>query len=175
LYKKEYLYVFLIVTAVCVFAAVVVNRSPDIIMEYPDERVVFQQEDFIINTYNGDFTVGKTSWDDALKVFPDGSQLGLSTIYHPEGLNLYLTFSEDENILIAAHIESPAIFTSRGIEIGDSFEQAVQVYGKNYIHIQRTESEENTFDALYGRNDGNTIIFQVKENAISKIILQHNP
>ncbi len=173
LFKREYIYVSLIIIMVISIAVFMGGRSSTIDIEYPQERLVLESEDFVIDTDKGQFTVGQTDWDEAMAIFPDGKKLGGSTVYHPDGLPVYLTFSEDENILIAVHIFGSGFATSRGITVGNSPEKAVQQYGKNYVRFSERNSSNKDYDMLYGENDGNTVIFQIRNDSIAKIIVQH--
>ncbi len=175
MFKKEYLYVSLAIILVISIAVLVASRSPEIDIVYPEERLVLQPEDFVVNTDNHQLTVGQTNWDEAIKIFPDIKRLGGSTVYHPEAFPMYLTFSEDENILIAVHIFGDSAATSRDITVGDSPEKAVQQYGKNYVRFSVEDSGNEDYDMLYGENNGNTVIFQVRNDKITKIIIQHIP
>jgi len=172
-FKKEYIYVSLIIIMVISIAVFVGGQSSTIEIDYPEERLVLESEDFVINTAKEQFTVGQTDWDEAMNIFPDGKKLGGSMVYHPDELPVYLTFSEDENILIAVHIFGTGAATSRGITVGDSPEKAVQQYGKNFVRFSEKDSDNKDYDMLYGENDGNTVIFQIRNAEISKIIVQH--
>ncbi len=175
MFKKEYLYLGLIVFLVIALAVVIVSRSPRIDTVYPEERLELQKEDFVVNIDNAPLTVGFSSWDEAMNLFPDSERLGGSTIYRPENLPIYLTFSEDENILVAVHISGDQATTSRGIAVGDSPGKAVEQYGKNYVRFSIKDSGNNDYDMLYGKSDGNTVIFQVRNDSIAKIVVQHTP
>ncbi len=175
MFKKEYLYVSLVIIVVISIAVLVGSRSPKVDTVYPEERLVLQMEDFVVKTDNHKLTVGQTNYDQAIKIFPDIKKLGGSTVYHPEAFPMYLTFSEDENILIAVHIFGEEAATSRGISVGDSPDKAVQQYGKNYVRFSLKDPGNEDYDMLYGENNGNTVIFQVRNNSITKIIIQHTP
>lgn len=172
MFKKEYLYVSLAIILVISLAVFIVSRSPQIETVYPEERLILPPDDFIICADEEQFIVGQTSWDEAMIIFPAGKMLGKSTVYHPDGLPVYLTFSEDENILIGVHIFGPGLATSRGVAVGDSPDQAVQQYGENYVRFSQKNSSNQDYDMLYGEND-NTVIFQIRNEIIDKIVIQH--
>ncbi len=173
MFKKEYMYVSLLIIMVISIAVFVGGQSSTIEIEYPEERLVLQPSDFVINTDKDHLTVGQTDWEEAMNVFPDGKKLGGSMVYHPDGLPVYLTFSEDESILIAVHVFGTGLATSRGITVGDSPDKAIQQYGPNYVRFSEKDSDNKDYDMLYGQNDGNTVIFQIRDAKISKIIVQH--
>lgn len=173
MFKKEYLCVAFIAVFAVSLAVYIGSRSPEVTIEYPKERITFQAQDFSVDMVNGQFTVGETSWDEAMKLFPEGKKLGLSTLYRPDNMGLYLTFSEDENILIAAHIESADVSTHRGIKVGDTAAQVINAYGNNYLLIYGDDYKAGNYDLLYGKNDGNTVIFQIRNEIVHKIVLQH--
>lgn len=173
MFKKEYLYVAMIVILTSSLAVFIASKRPEVTMEYPKERITFQARDFTVNTINGQLMVGKSHWDEAVDLFPKGKRLGMSTLYQPENLEVYLTFSEDEDILIAAHLESPDISTYRGIKVGDAASKVKETYGNNYVLIYGEDYKAGNYDLLYGKNDGNTVIFQVRNEVVHKIVLQH--
>ncbi|NLO22680.1 MAG: hypothetical protein GX119_11920 [Syntrophomonadaceae bacterium] len=173
MFKKEYLYVSLLITLVIAVAVFIGSRSPEIDTVYPEERLQLQAQDFAISTDNGQLIAGITSWEEALTIFPQGEKLGGSTIYHPENVPVYLTFSEDENILIAVHIFGEGVSTGRDISLADSPSQVVERYGPNFIRFSIKNTGNQDYDMLYGQKDGNTVIFQVRHDRLSKIIVQH--
>ena len=173
MFKKEYLYVSLLIILVIAIAVFIGSRSPEIDTVYPEQRLKLEPQDFAINTEQGQLIVGLSSWEEALSIFPQGEKLGSSTIYHPENVPVYLTFSEDENILIAVHIFGEGISTGRDISLADSPDKVLERYGPNYVRFSIKKSGTQDYDMLYGENDGNTIIFQIRGDRLSKIIVQH--
>jgi len=174
LIKKEYLYVSLVIILVIALAVLVGSRSPRIDTVYPETRLHLLAEDFAVATDKGQIVVGETNWEETRTIFPAGERLGGSTVYHPDNLPVYLTFSEDEDILTAVHIYGEGAATHRGIDLTDSPARVVEQYGPNYVRFSIKNSDLADYDMLYGENDGNTVIFQVRGHSLSKIIIQHS-
>ena len=95
----------------------------------------------------------------------------MSTIYRPDNLDCLLTFTEEENILHKAHINDPGLCTSRGIKLGDSMTRVVDTYGKNYASVFESGNQKD-IDMVYGYDNNNSIVFQIRNNKVNKIILQ---
>ncbi len=173
MFKKEYVYVSLIIILVIAITGFIASQSPEIDTVYPEQRLQLQPQDLAINTGNGQLIVGSTTWEEASTIFPQGEHLGRSTIYHPENVPIYLTFAEDEDILIAVHIFGEGLSTGRNISLSESPRQVVEQYGPNFVRISIKNTGTQDYDMLYGEKDDETIIFQVRQDRLSKIIVQH--
>lgn len=57
--------------------------------------------------------------------------------------------------------------------MADSPDKVLERYGPNYVRFSIKNSGTQDYDMLYGENDGNTIIFQIRGDRLSKIIVQH--
>ncbi len=171
LLKNDNTKIILIVLIVSVIGLAVRFTQPPLCIDYPEQDTILAMEDFTVRNGNGEVTVGFSSWDEAITVFPGGESLGLSTIYRPESDNCLLQFTEEENILDKMHIYGDQLTTNRGIKIGDSFDTAEACYGPDYARVTRAD-RQGYFEAVYGCGNNKDIVFQVQDQKVVKIILQ---
>lgn len=170
--KKEYTKIALLIIIAAIIGLVVRFTQPELEIDYPEQDTVLSRNDFTVNCGNGEITVGVSSWEQVTALFPGGENLGLSTIYRPPAQDCLLQFTEDENILNKMHISSDRYMTSRGVKVGDPFSVAESNYGPDYAKIMSKE-KPGYFEAVYGSGNNNNIVFQVRDNKVVKIILQH--
>lgn len=171
--KKEYTKIAVLIIVAAVIGLVVRFTQPGIEIDYPEQDTILSMDDFTVNYGNGQVTVGVSSWDQVTALFPGGESLGLSTIYRPPAEDCLLQFTEDENILNKMHISSEHFTTSRGVKVGDAFSVAESTYGPDCAKIKSKEKPDY-FEAVYGSGNNNNIVFQVQDNKVVKIVLQHD-
>lgn len=169
--KIDYVKITLLITLFTVIGLVVLFTQPALLVDYPENDTILTAEDFIVRNDIGEITVGLSSWDQVIKVFPEGENLGMSTIYRPLSNNCLLQFTKEENILDKMHIYGDYLTTNRGIKIGDSFAEVETCYGTNYAKVTQAD-RPGYFEAIYGCDDNNDIIFKVQDQIVEKIILQ---
>lgn len=174
MFTRERIILSVVIAVVLGLAVYIWSQAPRLEIEYPETAAILTPEDYAIQSDSGDIVVGESRFDQVVQIYPDGKTLGLSTIYQPASLKMNLTFSEDENILIYAHIEGPHIVTARGIQVGDSYEQVFNAYGENYTRIQNT-NQTTDYDLVYGSEDKHNLVFQVRNNTVVKIIIHNEP
>lgn len=173
--KTEHLIVILTVVVVYVFGFYIANNQDPLDIVYPVEETILDSNDFLIELASGTLSIGSSTWDEVIEVLPEGKMLGMSTIYSPADIDALLTFTEDENILCKLHITDPNIVTSRNVKVGDTFDKVVESYGSNYASVARKGHSED-FDAVYYSTDNdNSIVFQIRNNVVERIILQKDP
>lgn len=170
--RKEYAIIAAILIVTGAIGLAVRFTQPEVVINYPAQDAVLSMDDFTIKKDSGEVIVGVSSWDQVTAVFPHGETLGLSTIYRPPAQDCLLQFTEDENILNMMHISSDNYVTSRGVKVGDSFAAAEANYGPDYAKVTR-QDKLNYFEAVYGSGNKNDIVFQVQDDKVVKIILQH--
>lgn len=169
--RKEYVMVIFLVIIAAIIGLAVRFSQPGIEIVYPEQDTELAVQDFVIKTENGEITIGVSSWEEVVSLFPAGEMLGLSTIYRPAAGDCLFTFTEDENILNKMHIDTDHYITNRGIKVGDSFSAIEKQYGMNYARVISKEKPDY-FEAVYGTE--NNIVFQIQNNHVEKIILQHD-
>jgi len=171
--KREYAKIAVVVIMAAIIGLIVRFTQPGLEIDYPEQDTVLTMEDFTIKTDQGEITVGVSSWDQVTAQLPGGETLGLSTIYRPPEKDCLLQFTEDENILNKMHIFADRFVTSRGVKVTDPFSAVEVSYGPNYTQI-KSKDKPDYFEAVYGSGNNNSIVFQVQDNKIVKIILQHD-
>ncbi|MGI6412160.1 MAG: hypothetical protein ACOXZ5_00550 [Syntrophomonadaceae bacterium] len=169
--RREYQIVGLIIALAVAVGMFSVSTRPELVLKYPGNFCVLEDSDFALTIDNELLVIGTSTWDDVAQIIPRGKFLGLSTIYQPDNLNCLLTFTEEENILYKAHISDPGLYTSRGIKLGDSMTRVVDTYGKNYASVFESGNQKD-LDMVYGSDNNNSIIFQIRNNKVNRIILQ---
>lgn len=174
MFKRERIILLFVVTVVFGLAVYIWSQAPRIEIDYSEAPAALIPEDYSVQSDNGVIIVGESSYDQVMQIYPDGQTLGMSTIYQPDSLNMNLTFSKDENLLIYAHIEGSHIFTARGIQVGDTPEAVLESYGPNYTLIQNTNQTDD-FDLVYGAEDKHNLIFQIRDNTLAKIVIHNEP
>lgn len=172
--KKEYIIVITIVLIISISAFIISIMHPQVEIEYSEDEVVLHDEDFIVDVNTGKIQIGASTWNDVIEILPSGHNLGMSTIYRPDNLGCLLTFTRKENILSEMHLESPILATSRGVRVGDNFSQVTELYGSAYSSVN-VRGKNSYFDAVYGDYSENCLVFQVKKNQVTKIIIQKLP
>ncbi|HWP96224.1 MAG TPA: hypothetical protein VN426_05190 [Syntrophomonadaceae bacterium] len=166
---KEYRTILVIIVLLTLFSLFVSLRGGKVMIKEAGQDALLPQSDYVVQTEHGSLTVGKSSWEEVQHLFPQGKNLGNSTIYHPDDQPIFFTFSKKENILTDIHIQGGSLATYRGIRVGDSLEKLTTAYGSNYTTI--STGEAGNVDVVYGR--GNDIVFQVRGNLVNAIVLQH--
>lgn len=169
--QKDYIKITLLITFFTVIGLAVLFTQPALVVDYPENDTVLTAEDFIVRNDTGEITVGLSSWDQVIGVFPGGEILGKSTVYRPLSDNCLLQFTKEENILDKMHIYGDCLTTNRGIKIGDPFSYVEDCYGPDYVKLTREDRPEY-FEALYGCDNKNDIVFQVQDDKVVKIIIQ---
>lgn len=148
-----------------------VSNRGELIVEYPASFCILEASDFELKIGNLMLNIGASTWKDVAQIIPNGKFLGMSTIYQPDNLDCLLTFTKEENILQKAHINDPGLCTSRGIKLGDSMPAVIEAYGKDYAMVFESKKPEN-LDMVYGNDNNNSIIFQIRDYKVDKVILQ---
>ena len=169
--KKGYMYVAIILVLVFTFGFYISSRSPGVEISTPEKDTILSEQDYQVDTGNGILTMGKSTWDEVALVYPEGKNLGMSTIFRPKRHNCLLTFSEDENILIKMHIDGNEPASHRGVRVGDGYTLVEEYYGEDYTLIMKT-GNDNDFDMVYGKNRVNSVTFKIKDLQVNRIIVQ---
>lgn len=169
--RKGNMYVGIIVVLVFAFGFYISSRSPRVEIITPEKDTILSEQDYQVDTGNGILTMGKSNWDEVSSVYPEGKNLGMSTIFRPERHNCLLTFSEDENILIKMHIDGDEPPSSRGVRVGDTYNLVQEHYGNDYTLIKNTGNDKE-FDMVYGENRSNSITFKIQNQRVNRIIVQ---
>lgn len=169
-YKKEYLIIILIIiaaTAIGLYSSM--HDKPENVSR-AEHSIALPASDFIVATPRGILIVGQSSWQEVKNLFPQGKQLGMSTLYRPEGQSFFFEFSKKENLLTVVQIEAPGLDTPRGIKVGDTMEQVISAYGPYYSFTTMGDAS-NIVDLSYGTED--KVIFKLDRKKVSKIVIQH--
>ncbi|MEN6463415.1 MAG: hypothetical protein ABFC94_18860 [Syntrophomonas sp.] len=167
--KKEYMMVLVLLLLILGAGLIMSSRHSELVFKYPDHPAILNTNDFSVNTGNGILEIGKSSFADVAKLYPQGRTLGMSTVYSPKNSGCLFTFSKKSNILITIHINTNQTSTFRHITLNDSFASVVKAYGKNYARVSQKGDTAN-FDAVYGAES--SIVFQIRNNLVKKIIIQ---
>jgi len=166
--KKEYMVVGIIFIAAVIIFSFISRNHEDIIRETPDQSAVLTDNDMIVTGSLGKLMVGKSTREDAMKVFPEGENLGKSGLYRPKDLDCLLSFSKQEDVLIRVDIGICDLATSRGIKANDSFDRVVELYGNGYTKAYNKNTPQN-FDAYYGSDK--YVLFKIEDNLVKKIFI----
>ncbi len=170
-FKKEYIAIVIVVVLAAAILYYWSNRHPiPFVINEPATPLVLDSEDFVLKNSLGSIKVGSSSYEDVVACYPKGKNLGLSTLYRPEGKSLLFEFGKKDNLLIVAHIEEAGLSTYRGIALGDSLDKVETAYGPLYTSVG-TGQDENV-DIVYGK--GNKIVFKIIDHKVSKIVVQHD-
>lgn len=173
-FKNQYLIIITIVVVVYALGFYIANNQEPLDIMYPSEDTILNNDDFLVSFPKGELEIGSSSWEVVEQVLPEGKILGMSTIYSPQNIDCLLTFTEDENMLCKLHISDASIVTNRNVKVGDEFSVVIGAYGNNYASVSK-KGNKTDFDAVYGADNSNSIVFQVRDNKVSKIILQKDP
>lgn len=168
--KKEYALIIFFVVLIAGAAYYISQDHVKLQTVVSKNQVVLKEQDFLVKIGQNDLSIGTSTRDEVLKIFPRGKTLGMSTIYKPENSDCLLTFNRDEEILQKLHILNQDIPTNRGIKVGDPFALVTEKYGPNYSSVGRPGKPKD-FDAVYGT--GNNIVFQIRNDKVEAIILQY--
>jgi len=166
--------IFIIIIAIATVAGIELwlqDSLSELKVVYPEQPAILDNNDFSLDTGQGLLSLGVSSWDDVQQIWPQGKNLGMSTIYKPANTDLLITFTKEENILTKVHLNDDQFSTFRGIKVGDDFSLVKKAYGDNYAFIEDPGNSDN-FDAVYGEDNDNSIVFQVRNNTVSKIVIQ---
>lgn len=169
--KKSNIYVVILVIVVSIIGFYISSRHARVEIFYPEHDTVLTEDDYQVDTGNGILMVGKATWDEAARAYPEGENLGMSTVFRPDIHDCLLTFSKHENILTKIHIDDPALASSKGVRIGDSYTVVQEQYGKYYTQVKKADNK-NDFDMIYGKNRENSITFQIRNNKVDRIVIQ---
>jgi hypothetical protein len=169
--RKEYFIVIGLFVVISILAMNISSRHTRIEIVYPEHDTVLSEEDYQVDTGNGILKAGQSSWDEVQQIYPRGKELGRSTIYEPEDRQCLLTFTRNENILTKIHIDGNELGTSRSIKKGYSANQIELKYGKDYTMVKKVANSKD-FDMIYGMNRENSVIFQIRNNKVERIIVQ---
>lgn len=165
--KESMLVIFIFITAVLI-CIMISSHHANIITDYPDQPTVLSENDMQVSAPSGILTVGKSTRDQVMNIYPDGNNLGRSGIYRPNELDCLLTFSRNEDVLIRIDIGLCDLSTSRGIKVNDSFDKVIEKYGKGYIKAYDKDKPQ-IFDAYYGSDQ--YILFKVEDNIVKMIYI----
>ena len=166
--KRESLIVLLIVVPVVLMFAFMSSRAPEVVVIDPPQPTILADQDLVLGLPGGKIKVGSTTRDEVMAVLPSGQDLGRSGMYHPSDMDLYVTMSRNEEVVVRLDITDPEVTTSRGIKPNDSFDQVVAEYGPNYTRAYDTAAPEK-FDAYYGGEQ--YVLFKVEDNVVKKIMI----
>lgn len=169
-HKKDYLFIVLLVILVVSVALFLSNRYQRLETQYPDKLTELASTDFVLESNEHTLQVGKSSWDEVQQAFPQGKNLGRSTVYRPEGQANVLTFTRRSNLLTKVDINGPGLTTSKGIAVNDDFTKVIAAYGKGYTRSYLI-NEPTTFDAIYGSEQ--YIVFHVKDGIVQRIVIDY--
>lgn len=168
--KKDYIIVatiFLLVLALGFFSS---NRHHRLVNEYPAKLAELETDDFLLHYDQADLLVGQASWEEVTRIYPQGKNLGMSSVYRPQGLQATFTFTKNSNILSKVDIADPGIITSRGVAVNDPFTKVVKQYGQGFIRSY-LKDDPKIFDAVFGSK--HYIVFHVEDNIVKKIVLDY--
>ena len=165
---REYAFVIFIVVLVFGLSLYCTNKNKiDLATQVPQEQNMLPAEDFVVNIDSLAVHPGQ-SYDEIIKYFPSGHNLGMSTVYRTDDKELLFTFSKKENILTKMDIMDPSIRTARGIGVGDSEDKLIATYGQGYTLVyDKKRPHEQEF--IYGMD--HYIVFKLKDKRIDRIIL----
>lgn len=166
--KKEYIVVAIIFVAAMLMFSLYSRNHVNIIRETPDQLAVLTENDMTAASPSGKLVVGKSTREEAIKIYPGGTDLGRSGVYRPKDLDCLLTFSRSEDVLIRMDIGVSDITTSRGIKANDSFDKVVELYGNGYTKAYDKDKPQ-IFDAYYGADQ--YILFKIEDNLVNKIYI----
>jgi len=170
---RQYVFLISLVSIVIAFGLWTASRSPELEIQLPQGANTIQPDDMVITTAQGRIEVGESTSQEVAALFPSGKTLGMSTVYYDQQQGCTFTFTKLDKLKVM-HIENPALATARGIKVGDRFDPTViQAYGPNYGFAKKPGASGD-IDAAYGDNHGG-VIFQVRNNMVTKIILQKEP
>jgi len=168
---KGRVYVIALVVVVFALGFYISSRHPRVDIICPEHDTVLSEEDYRVDTGKGLLVLGRSTWDEVGRIYPQGKSLGMSTIFRPDQPDCLLTFSEDENILVKLHIDGPELPSPRGAAAGDDYKLVEAQYGKDYTLIKSTDGS-NYFDMVYGKNRENSVTFKIRHNKVDRIIIQ---
>ncbi|MGI6451985.1 MAG: hypothetical protein ACOX0E_00645 [Syntrophomonadaceae bacterium] len=169
--NRSYIIIALIVIIPFSLAFWAANRHIPVMVTYPEENATLYDNDFALDTGRAILEVGTTTYEEVKAIYPDGYMLGMSTIFNTGDHGCLLTFTEKENILTKIHISSTDYYTTRGVKVGDPFSRVEEAYGRNYGTAQ-IPGNAGHFDAVFGNDNDYSIVFNVRENHVEKIVLQ---
>jgi hypothetical protein len=171
--QRQYVILLMLVALVVVFGLWTASQAPELQVRIPSGGNDIQASDMQIRTASGLVVVGESDSQQVAALFPDGKALGMSTVYFDRSQGCTFTFTKMDKLKVM-HIENPGLATWRGIKVGDTLDPAViAAYGPNYGYAKKPDSHQ-AIDVAYGDNDGG-VIFQVRDNVVTKIILQKEP
>ncbi|PKM76436.1 MAG: hypothetical protein CVU90_12225 [Firmicutes bacterium HGW-Firmicutes-15] len=165
--KETLLVVFIVLTVVSCFLWFS-NSDSNVIRENPPQQTILADSDFLLTSPHGTITVGKSTRDEVLKLYPEGKDLGKSGIYRPMDQDILLTFTGKTNILVKVDIGVGDLSSSRSIKVNDSFDKVLDKFGSNYTRAY-TEGKPEIFDAYYGSDK--YVLFKVENGTVKKIII----
>ncbi len=167
-HKKEYLFIVLLVLVVAGIGFISSSRYQHMQTDYPAKASIVKAEDFVLTNTQPNLIIGKSSWEEVQKCYPEGKTLGMSTVYRPNHIPAIFTFTKKSNLLTKVDIQGPGLPTARGVEVGDSYDKLVKTYGSGFIRSY-AKNDPATFDAIYGSNE--YIVFHISQERVEKIVL----
>jgi hypothetical protein len=170
--KKETLLVALIVLPILLGWAWYSSIHTNIIVEKPEQQTVLIESDFQVLGPAGILIVGKSTREQALNIYPGGSNLGRSGVYRPKDQDFLLTFTRKEDILNKMDIGICDLSTAREIKVNDSFSKVTEKYSPNYTRAYEKDKPQ-ILDAMYG-SDKQYILFKVEDNLVKKIVIGYS-
>lgn len=171
--QRQYVLVLSLVAIVVAFGLWTASRAPKLQVEIPQGTNNIHTQDMQVVTAAGVVTIGESTSQEVAALFPAGKTLGMSTVYYDQGQGCTFTFTKLDKLKVM-HIENPQLPTARGVRVGDSLDPTViGAYGSNYGYAKKPGSDDE-IDVAYGDNNGG-VIFQVRDNVVTKIILQKEP
>lgn len=169
--KKSNIYVIVLFLLVFILAFSISSRHSRVEIFYPEHDTLLSDKDYQINTGNGILNIGQSTWDEIQAIYPQGKNLGMSTVFRPDGEDCLLTCSKKENILIRIHIDGNNLSSFRSIKNGCSFDDVEKQYGKYYTCVKKVDNKKD-FDMIYGKNRNNSIVFHIRNDVVNRIIIQ---
>ena len=170
--KKESLVVVFIVLTVVLSFVWYSNVDTNILVEKPEQQTILADSDFQVPGPAGTLIVGKSTREEALKIYPEGSNLGKSGVYRPKDQDFLLTFTRKEDILNKIDIGVCDLSTAREVKVNDSFDKVIEKYRSNYTRAYEKDKPQ-IFDAMYGSNQ-QYVLFKVEDNLVKKIVIGYS-
>lgn len=169
-HKREYLFIAFVFLLIVGLALQMSSQHQRLETQYPDKLAELAPTDFALGNSTQSLSIGKSTGEEVMLVYPQGKTLGMSSVYRPTGQKNVFTFTKKSDILTKVDIMGPGLLTSRGIAVNDRFEKVVKAYGPGYVRSY-AKNTPATFDAIYGLKQ--YIVFHVKNGIIEKIVIEY--
>ncbi len=164
--KKESLIVLCIVIPVVIMFAFISLSAPDMVVVKPLQQTILTDQDMVLSASNGDVTVGSTTRDEIMAIFPGGTNLGRSGVYHPNDMDLLVTMTRHEDVVIQVDITDSDIATARGIKPNDSVDKVIAKYGPDYLMVYDTDNPDKV---SYSYGADQYVVFNAEGNIVREI------